>query len=581
MLSLIHRMKDRKLAQWALAYLAGAWVFLEAAGHVGDHFHWPGIVQRVLIILAGLGFFLVLVFAWYHGEQGRQRVSGPELLMVAALLVVAGVALATLSPDAGGPPEETRVAQLQPLDDRPGIAVLLCDDFSPDPADAYLALGLHDEILNRLSKISSLRSVGRTSVRQFAEDLPDTHVIAGRLGVGFVGECSVTKIGDRIRLTFQLLEGSSGTQLWSENFDHDFTVASLLVIYTEIAERVALGVGATLTPEELNRIQAKPTNNLLAYELYQRGRARWASRTREGIHAAIELFEAAIAEDSTFAQAYAGLAQAHLILPYFDPLAGSSPSGRGERVRELATQSLALDPDQPLAHAAVGYHAFLFDWDWGLAERELRLALALDPGDSQARGWLADVLITLGRHDEALVEATRAAQADPASIAENSSLALALWNAGDVSGAERQFRHLMNLDGGTFWGWGLGAMLEQEGRFEEANNASLQSFRASYPLEVVDSLEVALKAVWDPTLRERGVSVLRFLEGSIPEFGLSPPVSWYASIGDMDEAVAAARRAIESRSVIISQFNWAHFRSAQADPRFLAILEELGLPKPQ
>jgi serine/threonine-protein kinase len=149
-------------------------------------------------VIVGIGFFVTLVLAWYHGEKGRQKVSGPELLMVAALLVVAGVALSLLS----SAEERALVSSLREADDCPGIAVLPCTNMSPDPADAYLAMGMHEEILVRLQRISSLVSIGRTSVQQYAGQPQSTNAIASALGVGFVRECSVRKAAYQMRLTF-------------------------------------------------------------------------------------------------------------------------------------------------------------------------------------------------------------------------------------------------------------------------------------------------------------------------------------------------------------------------------------------
>jgi hypothetical protein len=157
---LLQRLKERKLVQWGLAYLAGAWVLYEVTATVGGHWQLPDLFFRGLFVILSIGFLITLILAWYHGEKGRQRVSGPELLMVAALLVVAGVALPMLP---GGDEDPDAAAIPLPSDeDRPGIAVLPFDNISPNPDDAWFADGMQEEITSKLSILGGLSVRGRT-----------------------------------------------------------------------------------------------------------------------------------------------------------------------------------------------------------------------------------------------------------------------------------------------------------------------------------------------------------------------------------------------------------------------------------
>ena len=155
--SLLQRLKERKLVQWALAYLAGAWVIYEGTGTAFETWDIPALLVRSIHVLLIIGFFITLILAWYHGEKGRQRVSGPELLMVAGVLVVAGVAVSLV------PGEEEASSSAEPTrltydDDRPSVAVLPLDNFSPDPNYAYFADGMHEEVISRLSRAGTMRS---------------------------------------------------------------------------------------------------------------------------------------------------------------------------------------------------------------------------------------------------------------------------------------------------------------------------------------------------------------------------------------------------------------------------------------
>jgi TolB-like protein len=573
---LLQRLKERKLVQWALAYLAGAFVVFQLLDALETPLGLSAIIQRGILVVTGVGFFVTLILAWYHGEKGRQQVSGPELLMVAALLLVAGVALSTLGDrDEGADPSVA--SQLVVVDDdRPGIAVLLCDNFSPNPEDAFRAQGIHEEILLRLQSISSLRSVGRTSVLRFAEDPPEVSEIASALGVGFVGECSVLKDPDasQIRVTFQLLD-ASGVQVWADSYDRDLTVGNLLDIQSDIAQQVAGNIGARLTPREQDRIEVRPTEDLEAYDLYLLGRTRWLTRSVPAMYEALGFYEAAIDLDSTYASAYAGLAETYLLLTFFDASI-RDPLTMVERAERNANRALSFDPDLSIAHAVLGCLTFWYKWEWEAALLELELATTLDPGNSQARAWLTELLISLGRYEQAVVEGAIAAKADPRSLNENIAYGRALWAAGDLEAAEAHLRYTVELDNGAYFGYSLSVLLAQQGKFEEAEAAGLLFLRSwGAPADVVDSLDVVLRAAWEPGLRERGIAILRNLESTQPL-----AAHFYASLGAMDEAIAAARNLVELHSFQVAMLNWPAYRVLHSDPRFLAIVDEVGLPRP-
>ena len=184
MASLLQRLKERKLFQWSLAYLAGAWLVFQGIEVLAEPWNLSQSIIRAIHVLLGIGFALVLVLAWYHGERGRQRASGPELLMVAALLVIAGTLLAVARPK-----EEVATASEAAIaveGAKPAIAVLPFDNFSPNPDDAYFADGMHEEIIRQLSSISGIKVISRTSVMQYREVRPPASQIAQELGVGFL-----------------------------------------------------------------------------------------------------------------------------------------------------------------------------------------------------------------------------------------------------------------------------------------------------------------------------------------------------------------------------------------------------------
>jgi TolB-like protein/Flp pilus assembly protein TadD len=411
-LSFLQRLKQRKIVQRGLAYLAGAFVVFQAVEVMAEPWGISPGVQRGIHIVLLIGLFITLVFAWYHGEKGRQRVSGPELLMVAALLVVAGVALSILGRSA----DSTGLAVSREGDDRPGVAVLPCTNMSADPGDGYLAESLHDEILLKLQKISSLFSIGRTSVLGYAEDPPATHLIASALGVEFVGECSVQKYGDQIRLIFQLLDGNTGGQLWAEDFDQTLTSTNLFDVLRQIAQEVALALQVEITPGEEAHISAVPTENTEAYGLYLRAReyfdrARYES-AGENLGNAQNLLERATALDPTFALAFAELSQVFAAIWLF----GIDRSGDALAAQQAAADSaLALQPHLPEAHRAAGWVHYINN-DFRLALDEYAIALEGAPNDVLTINSIGYAHRRLGNWPEVYAAFERASQLDPRNV---------------------------------------------------------------------------------------------------------------------------------------------------------------------
>jgi serine/threonine-protein kinase len=404
--SLLQRLKERKLVQWALAYLAGAWVLVEASNLAVERFHLPEVIGQAAFVIAFFGFLLTLVLAWYHGEKGRQRVSGSELLMVAGVLVVAGVALSNLGALRKTAPEPLASED----DDRPRVAVLPCENQSPDPSDGYLADALHIEIVQKLQGISSLRPVGRSSVTRFADPVPSADGISAELGIEYVGECSVQKSGDQIRLLINLLDGGTGGVIWGDDYSRDLTASSLFEIQSDIATEIARAIGAELSPEEQTRVGSELTGNLEALEYYYRGLEYLQSVSGSDLRAAEALFQRAADLDQAFAVAFARLSSVHSQLWFFSY--DRSPE-RLEKAREAAVRALELNDGLGEAHQAMGELYYRANLDYERALEEFSIARGILPGSADLLHTTASTLRRSGKWEEAVALYQEAASLDP------------------------------------------------------------------------------------------------------------------------------------------------------------------------
>jgi TolB-like protein/Flp pilus assembly protein TadD len=410
--SLLARLKRRKLFQWAIAYLAGAWVLLEVLSQIGEHFAWPNVALRLLTVALALGLLPALVLAWYHGEQGRQRVTGPELLILTVLLLTAsGVLWLVGRPGVAiVPPAGAMDSRPDALGDRRSIAVLPFTSLSADPENSYFAGAIHDELLTQLSKLGDLRVISRTSVMQYAGTTKPIGQIAGELGVGVVLEGSVQRAGNRVRVQAQLIDAATDEHLWAERYDRDLT--DVFAIQSDIAQQIATALQTRLTAGERATLAQAPTENPEAYDFYLQARDYHlrANITQESLETAQKLYERAVALDPAFTLAHAWLSRAHGQLRWwgFD-----RSDARREQQRAAAARAVELQPRLPEARMAMGLYHYWGHRDYERALVELRSALQSAPGHAQLHYIIGAILRRQGKFEEGVREMEQALLLDP------------------------------------------------------------------------------------------------------------------------------------------------------------------------
>jgi len=409
------QLKQRKLVQWALAYVAAMFALIQVLDIVAQRFGWPEQAIRFTIIAVCVGFFVVLVLAWYHGERGVQRVNGTELLILALLLAIGGLALWQFGPRNTTAPKVATGSDADPK----SIAVLPFVNMSGEKDNDYFSDGISEEILNVLAGIPELRVAARTSSFSFRDGKHEAQDIAQELHVRLLLEGSVRKQGDRARITAQLIDASNGYHLWSQTYDRD--LKDIFAIQDEIAAAIAdqlkikIGTAAETAPKKPRSVEA--------HDFYLRGLGLWQVRGEAQLFAAIKNFESAVAADPQFTEAYAGLGLVYTILPDFS--SKISYDDAMKRAEDYAEMALSIDPSVPEIYPVFGYLADS-DRRTKTAQALYRRAIELRPSFATSYQWLGNSMWTEGDLEGGLRVLERALVLDPKStiIANNNAMVL-------------------------------------------------------------------------------------------------------------------------------------------------------------
>jgi TolB-like protein len=344
----------------------------------------------------------------------------------------------------GGPeptPEPSQIAEPTGLeDDIPSIAVLPFTDMSAEGDQQYFGDGIAEEILNTLSRISGLKVAARTSAFKLRDE--DVATVGNRLGVRTVLEGSVRKQGDRFRITAQLIHARDGFHLWSETYDR--VITDLFAVQEEIAEAIAGALQVRLGLQPKGAQARGLTDDLEAYDLYLLGRDRWTSRSQGTLQEAIDYFQRAIELDSSFALAHTGLADAYMVMPYYDPAV--APLDVYDRAKAVATRAFELNANLGEIRATLGYLAHTYEWDWLGAEEHFTTAVSLAPGYATAHHWYSNLLASMGEHERAAERIQVALSLDPLSNVIVWSTAARLEMVGRHLEARAQYVRVMEIE---------------------------------------------------------------------------------------------------------------------------------------
>ncbi|HXI94222.1 MAG TPA: tetratricopeptide repeat protein [Blastocatellia bacterium] len=344
------------------------------------------------------------------------------------------------------------------------IAVLPFKPLGANEGDEHLGLGLADALITRLSNIRQIAVRPTSAVVKYA-GAQDPAAAGRELRVEAVLEGAIQRSWERVRLTVQLVSVSEERPLWAGKFDEMFT--DIFAVEDSISEQVARALTLRLTGEERKLLGKRYTENTQAYELYLKGRYYWNKRTADGLEKSLECFRDAIDIDSSYALAYAGLADAYTLLGDVG-LTAILPREAFSKARKSAIKALEIDQTLAEARASLG-HIHMHCYEWAEARRELQRAIELNPNYAHARQLHGFYLAFNGRIEEAGAEMDRALRLDPLSLPINTDVGAIHYFAREYDQAIDQYRKTVELDSNFdrahFW---LGAAYEQKQRYEEA-----------------------------------------------------------------------------------------------------------------
>ena len=565
----VNELRRRHVIRATVGYCIGAWVVIEVVATVAPLLGMSDAVPRFVAIAAIALLPVSVLLAWFYDltRSGIRRTpdvnpaarpaTAPRRLAMQALgFITLGVVITLVGFAAM---TRTRTSHSSHIE---SIAVLPFVDLSPEHDQEYFTDGVTEELMNRLAS-AGIRVASRTSTFAFKGQSVDVATIADRLHVQAILEGSIRREGNRLRISAKLIDATDGAVLWAESFER--TDSSIFAIQDEISSAIV----DALRPKLAAPVRSGSTNNLAAQELYFKGLKAWHAGTDLELRAALQFFDQAIALDSTYALAYAGMARTYAVLPMFGDYPAADAMMRGNLA---AARAIALDPSLGEAYAARGQIAQNLEWDLTTAVSHYLKALRSSPNDASTHQWYAEALLMSGDFQNAHLEITRALEIDPLSAPAQNLRAYQMLLRGDGAGALRLYQLLLR-DHAEF-------------RFGQLNHAftaltireygeATRSLVGAFP-QFGPDIGVLVAAASGQGARAEAVALIETIQQT--EHG-SVVALLYAAIGEREAALRTLESTLDGASDANLPYWLLHplFRPLRSDPRFAGIVRDVGV----
>lgn len=469
------------------------------------------------------------------------------------------------------------IAELEATKQRAqSLVVLPLENLSRDPEQEYFADGLTEALITNLAKVSALRVTSRTTAMHYKGTRQPLRTIARELGVDTVVEGTVLRSGERVRISVQLIDARTDTNLWAESYERD--LRDMIALQSEVARAIAREIQVKLTPAELLQLTRVRDVDPEIYEIYLRGCFQFNKRTPESLSKSAEYFQKAIEGDKGYPAAYAGLADSLSRMGWWGLVTPENGCGRA---KAAALKAIALEDTLAEAHAALAFAIVHYDYAFLSAEKQGRRAVILDPRSPVAAQVLAVCLCAMGHHEGAVAEALRSVELDPLSLVHRWTAGILMINARQYERSIAQCRKAIELDP-TFppAHWAISFALLEEKQYESAVAEMEEAVRIAKRLPYYLG---SLGHIYGRVGRKQdAMAVLAELEEASARQYVS--AYWvglvHAALNDKDAAFSCLERAYQEHApwmAYVKNLSW--FDNLREDPRFDDLLRRMNFPQ--
>ena len=455
------------------------------------------------------------------------------------------------------------------------VAVLPFVNGSTDPNMEYLSDGITESLINSLSQLPHLKVMSRDSAFRYKGKETNVEAVGKDLGVRAVFKGRVTQNGDSLAISAELIDARDSSHIWGQQYERK--LADLDALREELAGEMVSALRMRLTDAEEKRLTKSYTANPEAYQDYLKGRYWWNKGTEEGFDKGIDFFQQAIAKDSTYSQAYSGMADCYSSLAEF----GIISAREGYlRAKDAALKAVELDDTLAEAHTSLALIKTSYDWDWSGADKEFQRAIALNPSHADAHRLRAAALWQMGRLDEAIAETKLTLELDPLSLGDNAALGQEFFLAREYDRAIEQERKVLELDPNfidAYYFRGLAYL--KKSMYKEG----MAEFEKGVAISPVNT-EALTGLGYGYAVTGRRAEAQKVLD-QLKELSKHEYVSavWrakiYAGLEEKDKAFEWLEEAYEDRSIVSVGFIKTNpmFDPLRSDPRYTDLLRRTNL----
>jgi TolB-like protein/DNA-binding winged helix-turn-helix (wHTH) protein/thioredoxin-like negative regulator of GroEL len=462
-------------------------------------------------------------------------------------------------------PKPTKVSEIKT------IAILPFEDLSADKGEKYLGVSLADTLVNKFGSLSEITVRPTRSVLKYAEGREDVGKVGRELQVDAVLDGRIQRVGERMRISVQLIRISDNATIWTEQFDDQFT--NFFAVQDSISQKVVQSLALQMNERERERFSRRGTENAEAYQDYLRGIFFLNKRINDNLPKAARYFEQAIQKDPNFALAHAGLANSYLIMPEY---AATSTLESFPLARKHVTKALELDAELGEAHAILAGVNAEQNGDVAETEKELQRAIELSPNFMTAHRWYAANLRRQGRYEESLAELKRARELDPSAPEVMINIAQTYKILGNYDAAIAQLNEGLSFNPDhAITHDELARVLYKKGLYAEALPESLKAVDLSNRLHtlLVTLAEIYIK------LGEHGKAsdVIKELEEKYPGAASYYIAMLYSESGNKEKMFSWLERAMKEKPrCLVELKDEPHFSPYRSEPRFQDLVRRIG-----